>query len=81
MLHVTAVRALDNYRLWLCLDDGRQGEVDLSAELTGAVFYPLRDPHVFVRVAIDPVTRTIAWPNGADFAPEFLAKLLNKNAM
>jgi hypothetical protein len=76
MLHVTAVRPLGGTRLWLRFDDGQEGEIELAPELEGAVFVPLRDPAVFAQVAIDPDTRTIAWPNGADFAPEFLASLL-----
>jgi hypothetical protein len=45
------------------------------------VFAPLRDPLVFAQVAVDPETRTIVWPNGADFAPEFLASLLPRQAV
>ena len=51
-------------------------EVDLSAELEGAVFEPLQEPAIFASVTIDTTTRTTVWPNGADFAPEFLASLL-----
>ncbi len=80
MLHVKAVRPLGGTRLWLRFDDGQEGEVDLGPELEGTVFAPLSDPAVFVQVAIDPDTRTIAWPNGADFAPEFLASLLAQRA-
>lgn len=76
MLHITDVRALSAARLWLRFDDGVEGEVDLAAELDGRVFEPLRDPAFFARVALDPDTRTVAWPNGADFAPEFLRELL-----
>jgi len=41
------------------------------------VFEPLRDPAVFATVRVDPEIRTVAWANGADFAPEFLHGLLN----
>lgn len=80
MLHVTAVRPLGGTRLWLQFDDGKEGELDLGAELEGTVFAPLEDPEFFARVAIDPDTRTLVWPNGADFAPEFLATLLTQRA-
>ena len=76
MLHITDVRPLGAARLWLRFDDGAEGEVDLAAELDGPVFEPLREPGYFARVALDPDTRTVAWPNGADFAPEFLRELL-----
>ena len=76
MLNVTAVRVLHDHVLWLRFSDGAEGEVDLTAELTGEVFEPLRDPAVFARVTVHPELRTVVWPNGADFAPEFLHSLL-----
>jgi len=48
------------------------GEVDLSAELYGPVFEPLRDVEVFKQFSIHPEFHTLVWPSGADFAPEFL---------
>lgn len=81
MLHVTAVRVVGDTRVWLQFNDGREGEVELGEELEGAVFAPLRDRTLFAQVAIDPDTRTIAWPNGADFAPEFLAERLAHRAV
>jgi hypothetical protein len=80
MLHVTSVRPTGSYRLWLQFSDGAEGEVDLGPELDGPVFEPLRAPEMFAQVAIDPEVRTIAWPNGADFAPEFLHSLVRKHA-
>jgi hypothetical protein len=72
MLNVTAVRHLRDYVLWLRFDDGREGKVDLRAELDGPVFEPLRDVALFGQVSVHPELGTIVWPNGADFAPEFL---------
>lgn len=80
MLHVTSVRPVAGYRLWLHFSDGTEGEVDLGPELEGAVFEPLRDSSVFAQVSIDPDVHTIAWPNGADFAPEFLHGLVRQHA-
>ena len=80
MLHVTAVRPLGGTRLWLRFDDGREGDVELGPELDGAVFAPVRDPAAFAQVVIDPDMRTIAWPNGTDFAPEFLASVMGQRA-
>lgn len=54
--------------------------MDLGPELDGPVFEPLRDPSAFAEVAIDPELHTIAWPNGADFAPEFLRRLAQQHA-
>ena len=52
--------------------DGTEGEVDLEHELDGPIFEPLRDPRYFAQFTVDPELRTVTWPNGADFAPEFL---------
>jgi len=71
-LHVTRVQHLRGYQLRIDFDDGTTRDVDLSRELTGEVFEPLADPELFRRVALNPETGTIEWPNGADFAPEFL---------
>lgn len=76
LIHVTAVRLLSGTRLRLRFDYGR--EVELEPELEGAVFAPLRDPAGFVRVAVDPDPHSVAWPNGADFDPEFLATSLGQ---
>jgi len=58
--------------LRLEFSDGAVKDVDLSSELYGPVFEPLRDPAFFRQVRVNEETNTIEWPNGADFAPEFL---------
>jgi hypothetical protein len=60
------------YTVWLRFRDGTAGEIDLQPELHGPVFEPLRDPAVFRQFSIHPEFQTLVWPNGADFAPEFL---------
>ena len=69
-LHVIEARYVRDYVVWLKFSDGAAGEVDLSAELYGPVFDPLQDIEQFKRFSIS--LHTLAWPNGADFAPEFL---------
>ncbi len=64
------------HTLWLRFADGLEGEVDLRAQLHGEIFEPLRDEAYFRKVAFDPELHTVVWPNGADFAPEFLRSLL-----
>ena len=71
-LHVARVRCIGEYRLEVEFNDGMVKEVDLKDELYGEVFEPLKDMEFFRKVAVDAETNTIAWPNGADFAPEFL---------
>jgi hypothetical protein len=69
---VVEVKALPGYKLWLRFQDGVTGLVDLSAELWGPMFEPLKDPGFFERVSLNQDLDTVTWPNGADFAPEFL---------
>jgi hypothetical protein len=74
-LHVTRVSYLQSYELELEFSDGIVKKVDLSKELYGEVFDPLKDPEFFKQVAVNEETNTIEWPNGADFAPEFLYEI------
>ena len=74
-LHVTDVTYLGDYRLRLEFNDGKVKDVDLKDELYGEIFTPLQDIAIFQQVAINSDTNTIEWPNGADFAPEFLYEI------
>ncbi len=76
ILHTTEVTPLPGYRLFLRFNNGAAGEVDLSAELEGEVFEPLRDPAMFATASQHPLLRTAAWANGADLAPEYLLDLM-----
>jgi hypothetical protein len=52
---VLRVEPRDGYRLWLQLQDGVEGEIDLEPHLTfRGVFAPLRDPAYFARVRVNP---------------------------
>ena len=76
ILHTTEVIPLTGYRLMVTFNTGESGEVDLSGELDGEVFGPLRDPALFATAHQHPIMRTVAWANGADLAPEFLRDLM-----
>jgi len=78
ILHTTEVTPLPNYRLRLSFNTGEQGEVDLSDELNGEVFAPLRDQTLFSTARQDSMMKTVAWDNGADLAPEFLLDLMHQ---
>jgi hypothetical protein len=80
ILHTTAVTPLPGYRLALRFNSGESGIVDLSGELDGEVFEPLKDPACFATAHQHPVMGTVAWDNGADLAPEFLLDLLHEQA-
>ncbi|ODT37562.1 MAG: hypothetical protein ABS55_03010 [Lautropia sp. SCN 70-15] len=66
--------------LHLRFSDGLEGDIDLADELDGEVFEPLRNVAFFRRFEVDPQLRTIVWPNGADFAPEFLRERIRISA-
>jgi len=66
-----------DYRAWLRFADGKEGEIDLRDELWGQVFEPLKDKRAFARLTVHPELHTLVWPNGADFAPEFLYQKLS----
>ncbi|HHY56278.1 MAG TPA: DUF2442 domain-containing protein [Chloroflexi bacterium] len=72
MVEVTNFRITGPYRLWLEFDDGAAQEIDFEPILYGNLYGPLRNPEVFAQVEIDPIARTLVWPNGADFDPETL---------
>jgi len=68
-----------DYRIWLKFADGAEGEVDLRNELWGEMFESLKDKSRFAEFSLDKELETIVWPNGADFAPEFLYQKLRPN--
>ena len=52
------------------IEERKRIVADLRAELEGPVFGSLRDIEQFKRFSV--AYHTLTWPNGADFAPEFL---------
>ena len=58
------------YRIRLTFGDNQQKTIDFAQWLDGPVFEPLTDPAYFRTFFIDG--GTVAWPNGADIAPETL---------
>ncbi len=69
---VVDARYRHDFVLWLKFGDGAEGELDLRGELEGVMFEPLKNHEFFKQFRIDPDLHTLVWPNGADFAPEFL---------
>jgi hypothetical protein len=75
MLHVTNAEYQSGHRIRLEFSDGFAGVVDLEGKLTGPIFQPLNDVGKFRQFEI--VGHTLSWPNGADFAPEYLRELVS----
>jgi len=72
MHHVIAVTALEPYQIKVRFADGVEGTVDLSAMIGHGIFAQLTDPQAFAQVYVDPVTHTVAWPQGIDLCPDTL---------
>jgi len=64
---VTTVEVRPPYGLHLTFDDGVTRDVDLTDELWGPMFEPLRDPAFFAQVVVE--RGTVVWPNGVDLDP------------
>jgi hypothetical protein len=79
MRRVVSVRPLEDYRLSVEFDDGIQGEESLRERLFGPVFEPLREAALFQQVFVDDFG-AIAWPNGADLAPDALYDRISRSA-
>lgn len=73
-LHVTRAEHIEGHRVRVWFNDESSGEIDLSESLDGPIFEPLRDVDYFRSFSI--AGHTLAWPNGADFAPEYLHSLV-----
>ena len=71
---IADARYVQGHTIWLRFADGTEGEVNLE------VFEPLKEKEYFKTFRLHPELRTVVWPNGADFAPEFLRAALRAAA-
>src|SRR5262245_61546331 len=67
---VVSAESRGGFRLRLVFSDGTENTIDFAQWFEGPVFEPLKAPDFFARYFIDG--GTVAWPNGADIAPETL---------
>ena len=79
ILYIIDAKCLEGYKVNIVFNNGRNGIADLRDELCGVIFNPLLDQSYFRLLKIDKELNTISWPNGADFAPEFLYYLAFKD--
>ena len=69
---MVAAVPMDSYVVRVLFADGQIRDVDMEPMLDGPVFGPLRDTELFRAVTVDPETRTISWPGGADLDPDVI---------
>jgi hypothetical protein len=67
---VVSAKHVGGFRVHLTFNDGVEATVDFQPWLKGPVFEPLKAPRYFSQLFVDG--GGIAWPNGADVAPETL---------
>jgi hypothetical protein len=65
--HIVEVEVIGRAKLRVTFDDGEMREIDMSDDLWGPVFEPLRDPDRFAEVRVEG--GSIEWPTGADLDP------------
>jgi hypothetical protein len=71
MKTLISVEALPNHRLKLRYDDGVEGVVDLSGELSKPVFKPWHNPEFFKQVRLGDFGQP-EWPGEIDLCPDAL---------
>ena len=76
-LHVVRAEYVSEHRLHLWFTDDSEGEVNLTPILNGPIFERLKDLAFFRQFRLEG--HTIAWENGADFAPEYLHRLVQSS--
>jgi hypothetical protein len=76
ILHITDATLAGPTSISVRFSDGCSAIVDLRPLLVGPIFEPLLDPRAFAELTLDPVCKTICWPNGVDLAPEAIRAMV-----
>lgn len=69
---VTAFEVVKPYTLRVQFNDSTVQVIDFQPVLHGEMYTPLRNLDYFNQVRLDLETKTLVWPNGADFDPYVL---------
>ena len=78
MIWIKNAKYLAGHTVRIWFSDGNVSDVDLKDSLRGKIFEPLKDPDEFAKVKYSGDLETIFWDSGADFAPEYLYDLAQK---
>jgi hypothetical protein len=70
LLSVIRAEYRGSYRIHVTFNDNSEKTINFREWLEGPVFEPLKAPNRFRNFFLDG--GTVAWPNGADIAPETL---------
>ncbi len=74
-LHIKELLIKEDYNIIITFTNNEVLQIDFKNELEGEIFKPLLDKNFFKKAYINKDTLTIEWPNGADFAPEYLYEI------
>lgn len=69
---ITNVSVVRHGALELTFADGLRGTVEVLPHMWGPVFERARTEEGFAEAYLDAESRTVAWPGGADLAPDTL---------
>lgn len=78
--YITEATVIDHGVLRLVFADGLAGEVDILDRMRGPVFERARTAEGFSEVSVDAEIGTVAWPGGADLAPDTLYERVRSGA-
>ncbi len=80
MRRITSLKVLENYRIWMCFDDGISGEVDFSQKPRTGVYAPWQDYEYFRRARIDSEGQ-LGWDDQVDFSAESLWRKISSSSL
>lgn len=78
--YITDATVVDHGVLRLVFADGLRGEVEIIDRMRGPVFEHARTAEGFSEVFVDAEIGTVAWPGGADLAPDTLYERVRSGA-
>ena len=75
MHYVTDAIYVEGHKLEVRFETDEAKLVDLGPHLDGPIFEPLKDRSYFRAFTVNHDIDTVAWPNHADFSPDFLYEI------